>query len=117
MRRQTFLILALIAFVCGGVQAQKKTTSPEAAQLPVEKTAAELEAERVLRERRANAQSLLVNLASDARYFSDASLRARILTRTADMLWDSDHERSKSLFHSAWDAAEVADTEGQARMQ
>ncbi len=117
MPRQILFMLALMAVICGGVQAQRKTSTPEAAKLPVEKTAAELEAERVLRERRANAQSLLVNLATDARNYADATLRARTLARIAEMLWDSDHERSKSLFHSAWDAAEVADAEGEARMQ
>jgi hypothetical protein len=117
MPRQCFLILVLIAVTFGSVQAQKKSASAESAKAPVEKSAAEFEAERVLKERRAHAQSLLVNLAADARNFNDATLRARTQARIPDALWETDRERSKAMFRSAWDAAEVADAESQARTQ
>jgi len=77
MPHRLFLILLLMVVACAALEAQKKSATPEPAKSSVEKTAAELEAERVLRERRANAQSLLVNLAADARNFNDAMVRAR----------------------------------------
>jgi len=67
MSRHPFLVLVVIAATCFSVHAQKKSANAESAKAPVGKSAAELEAERVLRERRANAQSLLVNLPADAR--------------------------------------------------
>src|ERR1043166_9663865 len=117
MPRYPFLILVLLALGCVPIQAQKKSAAGEPAKAPAEKSAAQLEAERVLKERRANAQSLLLNLAADARNFADATLRARIQARIADTLWELDRERSKAMFRSAWDAAEVADAESEARMQ
>jgi len=75
------------------------------------------EAARIIRERRANAQSLLMSLASDAGSFKDQRLRARTLARVADALWDTDAERGRTLFRRAWDAAETADRESQQRQQ
>jgi len=117
MPRHPVLVLALIAAVGGCAEAQKKTANAEAAKPPVEKTAAELEAERVVRERRANVQSLLVGLAADARNFSDARVRARTQARIADMLWETDYQRSRNMFRSAFDAAEVADAESQEKIE
>ncbi len=68
-------------------------------------------AERLRLERRANAQSLLVTLASDAARFSDSVTRARTLARVADQLWESDHERARELFCAAWNAAAIAEKE------
>src|SRR5262249_30104955 len=81
------------------------------------KAARDAEAARILKERRANAQSLLISLAADAVKFSDQTLRARTQARIADALWDSDAERARTLFRNAWDAAEVADREGQQRLE
>ncbi len=117
MPRHIFLVLVLIAAFCGAVQAQRTSTNSEQAKAPKEKSAAELEAERVLSERRANAQSLLVNLAADARNFTDATVRARTQSRIADALWNSDAERSRAMFRSAFEAAEVADAESDQRVQ
>src|SRR5262249_6978427 len=74
------------------------------------------EAERILKERRDNAQSLLLNLATDAGRFSDLKLRARTQARIADALWDADPERARALFRKAWEAAETVDQEGQRKM-
>jgi hypothetical protein len=117
MRRHPFLSLILISAACASVYPQNKTANAETAKAPIEKTAAELEAERVLRERRASAQSLLVNLAADARNFTDATVRARTQSRIADALWESEPERSRAMFRSAFDAAEVADAESDQRVQ
>ncbi len=75
------------------------------------------EAERILRERRANATSMLVNLASDAGRFSDQTLRARTQARIADVLWEADPDRARALFRKAWESAEIVDQEGQRKLQ
>ena len=97
----------------GGVSKPGTVTTAEAAP----KTAKELEAERLFRDRRAQAQSLLVQLATDAGTFNDQRLRARTQARIADALWETDLDRARSLFRKAWDAAEAADAEGQQRMR
>src|SRR5262245_5070491 len=79
----------------------RKPVSAEVAKAKDEK---DLEAERILRERRANAQSVLISLASDADRYNDSKLRARTLARIAFALWDADAERARSLFRKAWDA-------------
>lgn len=75
------------------------------------------EAARIMRERRANAQALLMSLASDASRYNDQKLRARTLARVADALWDTDPERGRVLFRRAWDAGEAADKESQQQLQ
>jgi len=99
------------------VAAQPKQSTPAPAKVATNEAPIETEAERLLRERRANAQSLLISLATDARNFTDAAVRARAQARIADMLWEADRERSRTMLRSAWDAAEVADAESQQRVQ
>lgn len=70
---------------------------------------AKAEADRIANERRAQARSLLISLASDARTFRDLTLRARSLARIADLLWGVDAEQGRALFRKAWEAAETAD--------
>lgn len=81
------------------------------------KSAKDPEAERILRERRANAQSILINLAADATRFNDQTLRARTQARIADVLWDADQERARTLFRKAWEAAEAIDQESYRKLQ
>ncbi|HWN10273.1 MAG TPA: hypothetical protein VNO50_13570 [Pyrinomonadaceae bacterium] len=88
-----------------------KQTSPASKAAAQKRSEANAEAERVAAERRAQARSLLLSLASDARSFRDQTLRARTLARIADSLWDTDHERGRELFRKAWEAAETADHE------
>ncbi|HJZ80998.1 MAG TPA: hypothetical protein VKD91_11655 [Pyrinomonadaceae bacterium] len=52
---------------------------------------------------------MLVTLASDSVKFSDVIARVRTLARTADLLWDSDRERARSLFRAAWEASDAAE--------
>src|SRR5438128_3999848 len=80
------------------------------------KAAREAEAERILKERRALAEGLLIALAADADKFSDQILRARTQARIAETLWAVDAERARTLFRKAWDAAEEADKEGQRKL-
>ncbi|HJZ80999.1 MAG TPA: hypothetical protein VKD91_11660, partial [Pyrinomonadaceae bacterium] len=81
------------------------------------KTAKDPEAERILRERRANAQAMLLSLAADAGRFNDQTLRARTQARIADVLWAADPERARALFRKAWESAEIVDQEGQRKLQ
>src|SRR5437870_4176045 len=90
----------------------KKTSSDKEV-----KAAKDANAERIMKERRAQAQSLLISLAADAGSYNDTTLRARTQARIADALWDADPERARTLFRKAWDAAEITDQEGQRRMQ
>jgi hypothetical protein len=115
MSRYLLLTLALLLIVSIDITAQPKNANkakPNAAD-----AAKDLEAERLLKERRENAEALLISLAVDARNFNDATLRARTQARIADSLWKVDRERSRSLFRAAWDAAEAADAESQRRVQ
>src|SRR6185369_4901712 len=75
------------------------------------------DAELELKERRAKARALLVSLSTDARAFRDQMLRARSLARIADALWRVDTEQGRLLFRKAWEAAEVADLEGDRKLQ
>ena len=114
MRTQSFFVVVFSLAACLTAGAQSKQPTPPPPPM-AEKTEGELAAERLLLERQANAQSLLINLAVDARHFKDATVRARALARIADMLWESDQDKSRSLFRSAWDAAENADAKGRER--
>ncbi len=123
-----FSLLFLTAFclliISYTVKAQPANKT-QASELPVasakdaaaDKAARDAEAARVLRERRANAQSLLISLAADAGKFNDQTLRARTQARIADVLWEADPDRARSMFRAAWDAAEVADKESQQRVR
>ena len=91
--------------------AQKTTQS---AKSPIASTAANetpniTEAERLRNARRQQARSLLISLATEARSFRGEGLRARTLTRIAELLWSVDNEQARELFRRAWEAAEVAD--------
>jgi hypothetical protein len=118
-RVRALVVTCLLAFSATVVAQSNQTRQPEPAK-PVAAntpTVKDLEAERLWRERREQAQSLLISLANDAGTFNDASLRARTLAQIADLLWDADPDRARNLFRKAWDAAEIADADGQKRMQ
>ncbi|HEY5073137.1 MAG TPA: hypothetical protein VII34_00470, partial [Pyrinomonadaceae bacterium] len=120
MDRRPLLILLFLLFLCATATAQPNQankTVPAKEVASKGKPAADPEAERILRERRAQAQSLLISLAADAGTYNDQKLRARTLARIADVLWDADPERARTLFRRAWDAAESADQEGLRKMQ
>jgi hypothetical protein len=114
MDRRPLLILLFLSVLCVTAAAQPNQankTAPVKEVASKGKSAADLEAERILRERRAQAQSLLISLAADAGSYTDQKLRARTQARIADALWDADTERARSLFRKAWDAAETVDEE------
>jgi hypothetical protein len=68
-------------------------------------------------ERRMTVLALATSLADEARSFRDESLRARVLARTADALWEAETERARALFRRAWDAADAADRESLKRVE
>lgn len=127
MSRALLLISLCFLLLCATAIAQPGPQSPtqtnEAKTTPAKnvasngKAAADPEAERILKERRAQAQSLLISLAADAGSYNDQKLRARTQARIADVLWDADQDRARTLFRKAWDAAEIVDQEGLRKMQ
>jgi len=118
MRRLCLISLLILPVLSSSTIAQPNDArKPASAEIAKAKDDKDLEAERILRERRANAQSLLISLASDADRYNDSKLRARTLARIASALWDADAERARSLFRKAWDAAESVDQEAQRKLQ
>ena len=109
-----------LSFLPSPVSAQSPATKPRTAPLNNtagrDKSDPKAEADRIVKERRAQARSLLISLASDARTFRDQPLRARSLARIADALWAADSEQGRTLFRKAWEAAEIADRESQERL-
>ena len=69
------------------------------------------EAELLEAERRTFAISSVTSLANEARSYDDLTLRARVLARVADTLWEVDAATARSLFRRAWEAAEEADAQ------
>ena len=117
--RPFVLIVFVIASMCAvnaqpGGSKQPDRSTPSAASA---KTAKDPEAERVTRQRRSQARSLLIALAVDARSFRDQPLRARSLARIADALWTVDPEQARAMFRKAWEAAEIADQESERKLQ
>jgi len=111
-RRQPLAVLVvfLVVLLClttsfAQPQPGKSKTSKPA------NTNAETEAEAEAAQRRTVAIQLLTSLADEARSFKDQTRRARVQARAADVLWDSEPDRSRELFRRAWDAASIADDE------
>jgi hypothetical protein len=111
--------LSFSALFLFGLLVVAPAQTPEAAPTPAPKTAkpagtAKAKAEKVdplEKERRDTALRLINDLADEARTFRNEMLRARVQTRAADTLWETDQERARALFARAWDAADSADRE------
>jgi hypothetical protein len=114
-------IAPVAVLLCSSVFPVSAQTTPETrSNTPAKtttKTAAADDAEQQLKIRRAQARSLLISLATDARTFRDQTLRARSLARIADALWQVDAEQGRLMFRKAWEAAEVADQESDRKLQ
>lgn len=119
--RLSLIILGSLAVTSSAAGQSNPPTQPKdkgvAPAASITKSTKDPEAERVIRERRAQAQALLISLAADVGNYNDPILRARTQARIADALWDADVERARTLFRKAWDAAESADKESQRRLQ
>jgi len=133
MTRHTRIYLAAL-FLTACLSYANAQTSPAAKPTPPAKSpaadknvadknsaekskAARDEAKRVEAQRRATAIALLISVADEARSYRNQTLRARIQARAADMLWETDAERARTLFRRAWEAADTADTESQRRFE
>lgn len=118
MFRRILIVLpiALLFFVVS-VRAQSNPANVDATRSSnVDKSTKNGDADiRVVRERRALAQSLLLSLASDARTFHNRIVGARTQARIADAFWEFDAEQGRGLFRKAWAAAEIADKEAEQR--
>lgn len=117
MRHLSLLCLLSLAVCSTAVAQPNEVKKPADVADAKTKTEKDPEAERLVRERRANAQSLLISLAADAATYNDQKLRARTMARIADALWDADAERARVMFRKAWEAAEVVDQESQRKLQ
>src|SRR5438552_1778092 len=115
-----YLSLVLCLVSAGTVAAQPNDAAKPAATpvtIATNKSVKDPEAERLAKERRDNAQALLISLAADAGRFNDQTLRARTQARIADVLWTADPDRARALFRKAWESAEVVDQEGQRKVE
>lgn len=116
MRRSSLYIIvaASLIFLADNASAQSPSDTANASQENASvriKSDAKADVDRVARERRLEARSLLISLASDARSFHDQVLRARSLARIADALWAVDPDQGRTFFRQAWEAAETAHRE------
>src|ERR1041384_1951259 len=115
-----YLLLVLCLFSAGTAAAQPNDSNKPAAKpitTATNKSVKDPEAERLAKERRDNAQALLISLAADAGRFSDQTLRARTQARIADVLWSADPDRARAMFRKAWESAEIVDQEAQRKLQ
>ena len=105
------LVFCLIWAGAAAAQPNDSNKSPAKPATASSKATKDPEAERLAKERRDNAQALLITLAADAGRFNDQTLRARTQARIADVLWAADPDRARALFRKAWDSAEAVDDE------
>lgn len=103
--RLTILILTLVAAAIP-FDTAAQAIPPKA---PSPKKDDEALTEAIEAQRRAFGVSIIMSLADDARSYKDLALRARVLARSADALWDSDPGGARALLRRAWEAAEKAD--------
>src|SRR5205085_5330233 len=76
MKRLCLLSLLLVFISATSIAQPTDARKPAVVETAKAKSEKDLEAERILRERRANAESILINLAADATRFNDQALRA-----------------------------------------
>ena len=119
MNIRCLLAVLLLLVACAAISAQPSDANKTAAKTAANsaKSAKDPEAERLMKERRDNAQALLMSLAADAGRFNDQTLRARTQARIADVLWSADPERARALFRKAWESAEFVDQEAQRKLE
>ncbi|MGH9904449.1 MAG: hypothetical protein ACRD8U_02565, partial [Pyrinomonadaceae bacterium] len=101
--------LIFLAHTASAQSPSAKAKAPPNNAASRDKSDAKAEADRIRKERKSQARSLLISLASDARSFRDQTLRARSLARIADALWGVDAEEGRAIFRRAWEASETAD--------
>ena len=98
-------LLILLAGASFGQVVQSQEKPPTDQQKP------NAAAEALAAERRTFVVSQLISLADEARTYKEVGLRAQVLVRVADALWNTDTDAARRIFRRAWEAAEVADNE------
>lgn len=107
-------LLCLILF-SAPVNPQQPDAKPTPNKTAERKEAeASQEAEALQEIRRQAALGALNLLADRARSYRDEALRAKVLARIADVIWERDAERARGLFRRAWEAAEAVEGQGTA---
>ncbi|HWT01987.1 MAG TPA: hypothetical protein VN256_17190 [Pyrinomonadaceae bacterium] len=112
--------LCLIALAAPAIVRAQAPQGKEAAPAKATKKAAAKRAgasNPLAEQRRTTAITLISSLADEARGYQDQTLRARVLARAADAVWETDAERARNYFQRAWESAESADAESQRRME
>lgn len=102
-------VLVLLSWSCavclsGAAPIRSQQAPPPASPKKHDETVDAIEAQR-----RTFAASIIMSLADEARSYKDPALRARVLARAGDALWDVDPDGARILFRRAWEAAEKAD--------
>jgi hypothetical protein len=113
-----FVVLCCMTSIVSTANAQSsrsKPTSQEKDRHARAKTSLESDPAKLQEARVAFAIQVVSSLAEEARSYKDESLSVRIQARAADVLWNNDAERARTLFVRAWDAAQVVDKEGRRR--
>ena len=88
--------------------ARKQEHPTKSSEAQVRKTAEPDPAEA---QRRSFAISVVTSLGEEANKYQDDTLRARVLSRVADTIWNSDRDLARLMFRRAWEAAEKVDDE------
>src|SRR5689334_11467818 len=100
-RSSLFIIVGIgLSLLAHPVFAQTPAAKPKAPlnnPTVTDKAGAKAEVDRLAKDRRAQARSLLMSLAGEAYGFHDQKLRARSMARIADALWNADAEQSRTL--------------------
>jgi hypothetical protein len=112
-----YAITILLSLAC--LQAQEaKSARAGLDKEPIvqEKSKAQSKPDTASDTRRAEAVSLLWSLATEAQRF-DPRLRSHVQAHVADLLWNVDRPFARDLFLKAWEAAERADHEFDARVK
>ncbi len=98
-----FALCCLLSInVSADAQSSRGKPSPQSkGNRVVEKSQAESDAVRLNEARLAFAVQVVSSLADDARSYTDESLRVKVQARAADVLWDLDQGRARTLFDRA----------------
>jgi len=105
---------SIFCFILFPVLIGAQTTLKQKGTSGTNKSSARVAVDPIIAERRQLAISLLNSLSVEARSYRDESLRARVQSRVADVLWDEDQDTARSLFRRAWEAAEAVELQAQA---
>jgi hypothetical protein len=121
MARRTLILVAALGLTSSPAAVGAQTTPVAGGQARTEaaparaRTPVDEKADPLAEQRRELASSLLIALADEARSYTEPTLSARVQARVANVLWERDQERARSLFRRSWDAAVAADKESARR--